>query len=200
MLAVAPPRIRVLTVLGVETGMRTGEMLRLQWKDIDFLKNVLRVEQSKTVSGIRSVPLSGICKSELIRWRKLVGPEFSEWVFPSFTNRRHLLQGGRKAWASALRKAGIPFFPIYNLRHTFASRMTAAGVSPITIAQMLGHNSTQIVPRYVQVLDQNRLEAMKKLEFFQKSSSGQSTPDVAESAEGIMNSAIGIPQDKPPRN
>ena len=91
-------------------------------------------------------------------------PRVSEWVFPNFSNRRHPLQGGRKAWASALKKAGIPFFPIYNLRHTFASRMTAAGVASITIAALLGHGSTQIVPRYAQVLDQNRFEAMKKLE------------------------------------
>jgi integrase len=38
LLAVAPPRIRVLTVLGVETGMRTGEMRKLRWEDINFLK------------------------------------------------------------------------------------------------------------------------------------------------------------------
>jgi hypothetical protein len=42
--------------------------------------------------------------------------------------------------------------------------MTAAGVSPITIARMLGHSSTQIVPRYAQVLDQNVFDAMEKLE------------------------------------
>jgi integrase len=104
----------------------------------------------------------------LRNWRNLVGPEYSEVVFPSFSNRRHALQGGRKAWASALKKAGIPFFPIYNLRHTFASRMTAAGVSPITIAQMLGHSSTRIVPRYAQVLDPNRLDAVKKMEAYRQ--------------------------------
>ena len=58
---------------------------------------------------------------------------------------------------------------MYNLLHTFASRTTAAGVSPVTIAQMLGHSSTQIVPRYAQVLDQNRFNAMKKLEFLRQS-------------------------------
>jgi integrase len=170
LLAVAPPRIRVLTVLGVETGMRTGEMLHLQWTDIDFLTNVLRIERSKTQSGIRSVPISDFCKLELLRWRNLIGPEYSKWLFPSLSNRRHKLQGGRKAWASALGKAEIPFFPIYNLRHTFASRMTAAGVSPLTIAQMLGHSSTEIVPRYAQVLDQNRFDAMKKLESLRQAS------------------------------
>ena len=47
--------------------------------------------------------------------------------------------------------------------------MTAPGVSPITIAQMLGHSSSQIVPRYAQVLDQNRIDAMKKLDLLRQS-------------------------------
>jgi integrase len=178
LLAIAPSRIRVLTVLGLETGMRTGEMTNLRWEDIDFLNSVLRVVKSKSTAGIRSVPLRALSKSELLKWRSLVGPEFSEWVFPAFSNRRHPLHGGRKAWASALKKAGIAFFPIYNLRHTFASRMTAAEVSPITIAQMLGHSSMQIVPRYAHVLDQNRFDAMKKLESLRQSSISNGTGSV----------------------
>jgi hypothetical protein len=77
--------------------------------------------------------------------------------------------------------------PSYNLRHTFASRMTAAGVSPITIAQMLGHNSTQIVPRYAQVLDQNRFDAMKKLEALRQSSisGGTLTESVQPTSQAI---------------
>jgi integrase len=169
LLSGAPPRIRVLTVLGVETGMRTGEMLALRWQDINFLQDTLHVVKSKSAAGVRVVPMTALCKSTLLWWRNLIGPEHSEWAFPSFSNRRHKLQGGRKAWASALKKAGLPFFPIYNLRHTFASRMTAAGVSPITIAQMLGHSSSQIVPRYAQVLDQNRIDAMQKLEALRQS-------------------------------
>jgi integrase len=182
LLAVAPPRIRMLTVLGVETGMRTGEMLGLCWTDVDLLECSLQVRQSKSQAGIRCVPFSKFCQLEFKNWRNLVGPEYSELVFPSFSNRRHALQGGRKAWASAVKRAGIPFFPIYNLRHTFASRMTAAGVSPITIAQMLGHSSTQIVPRYAQVLDQNRFDAVKKLEAHRRASISDTsvTPETAE--------------------
>jgi integrase len=180
LLAVASPRLRVLIFLGVETGMRTGEMLKLRWMDIDSLNDVIQVGRSKTLAGMRAVPISAHCKAELLRWRNLIGPEFSEWVFPNFANRRHPLQrGGRKAWANALEKARLPFFPIYYLRHTFASRLTSAGVSPLTIAQMLGHSSTQIVPRYAQVMDQNRLDAMKKLEELKKSAMG--SQDVAES-------------------
>jgi len=61
--------------------------------------------------------------------------------------------------------------------------MTAAGVSPLTIAQMLGHSSTQIVPRYAQVLDQNRLDAMKKLEALRQSLQSGEATETAPSAE-----------------
>ena len=72
--------------------MRTGEMLKLQWKDIDFLNGVLQVGRSKTSAGIRAVPISAQCQTELLRWRNLIGPKFSEWVFPNFANRQHPLQ------------------------------------------------------------------------------------------------------------
>jgi integrase len=149
---------------------------------------VIHVEKSKTVAGIRSVPFSEWCQTELIRWRNLVGPNFPEWVFPNFDNRRHPLQnGGRKAWAKTLTKAGLPLFPIYYLRHTFASRLTTAGVSPLTIAQMLGHSSTQIVPRYAQVMDQNRLDAMKKLEGLRQTAITSQTAEsrADEAVEGM---------------
>jgi integrase len=156
-------------MLGTETGMRTGEMLSLRWHDIDFVSHTLHVKQSKTQAGIRAVPLSCLCKAELLRWRDLVGPGYSEFVFPSFANRRHpLLHAGRKAWANALKKAGLPNFPIYYLRHCWASRLAGAGVSALVIAQMLGHSSTQIVARYAVAVDQNRIEAINKLEAFRR--------------------------------
>jgi transcription initiation factor TFIID subunit TAF12 len=61
-------------------------------------------------------------------------------------------------------------------------------VSPLTIAQMLGHSSTQIVPRYAQVLDQNRLDAMKKLEALKKSAIG--SEEVVEAATDETVQAI----------
>jgi integrase len=102
LLAAAQPRIRILTVIGVETGMRTGEMLGLRWQDVNFLNDALQVVKSKSASGIRIVPISALCKSELLRWRSLVGTE-SEFVFPSFSNRRQLWL---QKTADAARSAG----------------------------------------------------------------------------------------------
>jgi integrase len=87
-----------------------------------------------------------------------------------------------------LKKAGIPYFPIYNLRHSFASRMTAAGVSPITIAQLLGHATSQIVPRYAQVLDQNRIDAVKKLESLRESAVSREPTSQASNSDPQDNS------------
>lgn len=175
LLAVSSPRLRLIITLGVDAGLRTGEMQAVRWKDVDIAAGTVQVRKSKTQSGIRVVPLSKRCKAEIEMWSALVGPEFSDWVFPHFQNRRHpLLRAGRKAWTNALKKASIPYFPIYNLRHTFASRMTAAGVSPLTIASLLGHSSSQIVPRYSVVLDQNRLDAINKLEAVRQASISRS--------------------------
>jgi integrase len=175
LLAVAPPRLRVLIVLLTETGLRVNkEALQLEWADIDFANGVIHVRQSKTPAGRRIVPLSELCKAELLRWKNLCGPQFSAYVFPRFSNTRHPLQGGRKGWINALKKAGIPYFPIYNLRHTFASRLTAAGASPITVAQMLGHSSTGIVETYAKAIDEFRREAIRKLENYRESAGKQS--------------------------
>jgi hypothetical protein len=58
----------------------------------------------------------------------------------------------------------------------------------LTIAQMLRHSSTQIVPRYAQVMDQNRLDAMKKLEEPKKSTVTNQEADAEspdEAADGM---------------
>ena len=69
-LGVAVPHIRVLVVLILETGMRSHrEALALKWDAVDFVNDFIRVRESKTRAGIRNVPLSARCKTELLRWR-----------------------------------------------------------------------------------------------------------------------------------
>jgi integrase len=81
---VAPPHIRMLTVLLTETGLRVGkEGLPLKWEDVDFLNDQIHVRRSKTAAGIRTVPLSEFCKTELLEWQRTTGPGFSEFVFPN---------------------------------------------------------------------------------------------------------------------
>ena len=142
LLAVAPPHLRALIVLITETGLRVGcEALPLKWEEVDFADAVIHVRESKTLAGRRIVPLSGFCKAQLLEWRRLTGPDFSPYVFPNPANTAVYLKAVRKSWRTALKQARIDVFPIYNLRATFASRLSAAGAPDNLVAGMIGHSS-----------------------------------------------------------
>ena len=55
-------------------------------------------------------------------------------------------------------------FPIYNLRHTFATRLAAVGASPIVVAHLLGHSNASIVMTYASADDATKREAVLKLD------------------------------------
>lgn len=74
------------------------------------------------------------------------------------------LKDVRRAWPKALKAAGIEFFWLYDLRHTFASRLTEAGVSPIFVAQIMGHASPNILQTYAKANDEFRRAAICSLE------------------------------------
>jgi integrase len=164
-LRVAAPYIRVLVVLILETGMRSrSEALALRWEAVDFVNNSLRVHESKTRAGVRNIPLSERCKAELLRWRGMVGPEFSPFVFPNLRIPTQPIKDIRHSWEKTLKDAGLEFFWIYNLRHTFASRLSAAGVSDLFVAQMIGHSTPSILQKYSKAIDEYRRDAVRKLE------------------------------------
>ena len=74
------------------------------------------------------------------------------------------LKDVRRSWAKAVKDAGLQYFWIYDLRHTLASRLTQAGVSPLFVAQIIGHASTSILSTYARAIDEYRRDAIHKLE------------------------------------
>jgi integrase len=164
-LSVALPYIRLLVVLILETGMRSHkEALSLRWDAVDFTSDSIRVRESKTRAGIRNIPLSSRCKAELIRWREIVGPEFSPFVFPNLRKPSQPMKDIRHAWAKTLSDAGLDFFVTYHLRHSCASRLSAAGVSDLFVAQMIGHSTPSILQKYSKAIDEYKRDAVRKLE------------------------------------
>ncbi|SRR5579871_575086 len=164
-LAVAPPFLRALIILILETGMRSHrEALALKWEAVNFEVDSVRVRESKTRAGVRDIPLTSRCKAELLCWQKQLGPRFSPFVFPNMWNPTKPRNDIRHAWSKALQSAGIPYFWLYNLRHSYASRLSAAGVSDLFVAQMIGHNSPGILQKYSKAIDEYRRDAVRKLE------------------------------------
>ena len=82
----AVPHIRALAVLILEMGMRSRrEALSLLWSDVDFVSDLIRVRESKTRAGERTIPISDRCKIELLRWRSLLGPDSVLMYSPTCT-------------------------------------------------------------------------------------------------------------------
>ena len=187
-LAGADPHIRVLALLLLETGMRSNrEALSLIWKDIDFANGFIRVRESKTRAGIRNIPLSARCTTGLQRWRSLIGPEFSPYVFPNMRTPERPLKDIRRSWAKALRAAEVDYFWIYNLRHTFASRLSAAGVSDLFVAQMMGHQTPSILQTYSKLIDEYRRDAIRKLEELRRGHLQSDAQHISSGSRVVIN-------------
>jgi integrase len=169
LLAAARPHLRLLVVLITETGLRVGkEALPLKWEHVDLTNDVVRVHDSKTLAGLREVPLSAFCKEELLRWKQLTGPDFSPYVFFNSEKPSTPLKPVRKVWASTLKNAGLAPFHIYDLRATFASRLSAAGVPDVFVSQMMGH-AGGLLQTYSKAIVEYRRDAIRKLEELRRS-------------------------------
>jgi len=83
-------------------------------------------------------------------WSRILTPRFSEPSEPWSP-----LCGLQTAWRTAAKKAGLADRRIYDLRSTFASRANVCHATGLTVAHLLGHANTQILPTYVRLLDEN---------------------------------------------
>ncbi len=137
--ATNPVWLKPLTTLALHTGMRRGEILNLTWKDVDFIRRVVRVMQSKNGEK-RTIPLSQTALTSLKAFGKVI--DISGKVFP--ISERSL----RAAFDKTIVKAGIEDFHFHDLRHTFATRLVQNGVDLYKVKELLGHKTIVMTMRY----------------------------------------------------
>jgi integrase len=143
------PNLYALYVLAVSTGMRSGELLGLQWRDIDLGSGVLRVRRTvfngkvnspKTSHGSRGIRLTKSA-TEALKQR----PQDSEWVFPTSVGTSMSVHNlHNRSWKPLLRSAGLPNIRFHDLRHTCATLLLTKAVHPKVVQELLGHTSVQI--------------------------------------------------------
>ncbi|MGD1214367.1 MAG: tyrosine-type recombinase/integrase [Terriglobales bacterium] len=162
----SPEWLSVLITLLVETGLRVRkEALSMKWSDVllDSEPACIHVRESKSAAGLRTVWLTDYCRDVLIVWRRRLGPGFSPYVFPSPRITHTHITDYKTAWRKAARKADLGERRIYDLRASFASRANSCKASGLTVAHLLGHASTQILPTYVKPLDENTRAVIEAL-------------------------------------
>jgi integrase len=179
----SPEWLSVLITLLVETGLRVRkEALPLKWSDVllDSEPACVHVRESKSAAGLRTVWLTDYCRDALIRWRGRAGLDFSPYVFASPRIANAHITDYKTAWRKAARKAGLAR-RIYDLRASFASRANSCKATGLTVAHLLGHASTQILPTYVKPLDENTKVIIEALDAARRNRSA--TPPAGESLQ-----------------
>ena len=139
------------------TGMRKTAILQLQWKDVDFINNFVKLRGTVAKSGnTGAIKINGFIK-ELLMFMKENGNS-QEYVFAKEDGTPR--QDMRRMGCRVKRKAGLPadFRPFHGLRHTFASRAISNGVSLTDLQQLLTHKSPAMTQIYAHFSD----EALQK--------------------------------------
>ena len=113
---------------------------------------------------VRRVWLTDYCRQQLQAWKTLLGPEHSEYVFPPPRKRNAFWTGYELPWKAAVKAAGLGDRRVYDLLSTFATRANAAQATSLTLAHLLGHSSTAILPTYAKALDENTRAVIDKLD------------------------------------
>lgn len=142
-----------LFLLGLATGLRRGELMALQWDDLDFETGVLNVNKQvyavngklqfsepKTKNSIRKLVLPSAVVNVLREYKKSV---HSRWMFPSPVKDDMPITPGavRKRLQLILEHAGCKHVRFHDLRHTFSTLALQNGMDVKTLSAMLGHVS-----------------------------------------------------------
>ena len=161
-----------LFLLELSTGLRRGELLALQWDDINFTTGELRVNKQvtrtkaglvvaepKTKAAIRTVILPPPVLGVLEEYRKST---YSRWLFPSPRKEDEPLDPSyiSDKLRAMLIRAGCKHVRFHDLRHTFATNALEHGMDIKTLSTIIGHvSSSTTLNVYAHVTDDMRKQA-----------------------------------------
>jgi len=128
---------------------------------VDLQNATVWIPDSKTPSGVAEVPLTELAIEAFQSQMAISGP--GPFVFPSDRNPSGHQTELKTVWQKTLRRAKIPYFRIYDLRSTYATRLSAGGVADEWVTQMLRQSDAQVFKKYSQMKLQMKREALEKL-------------------------------------
>jgi len=156
------PVLAMIYKLAYYTGMRQGELINLEWDDIDLKRKVIKVRSKtdfKTKSKReREIPIAKPVKKILNRVNERTGYVFNkngDRYSGSFLAHR---------FKKNIRALGMnDDIHFHSLRHSFASNLVQKGVNIYVVQKLLGHSSISTTQRYSHLQNFNLVEAINEL-------------------------------------
>ncbi len=165
-------------LLDLSTGIRRGELLALQWSDVDLKKRTIRICKQvkyiggelkilppKTQASNRTINIPPQLASVLGEYRERVD---SIWLFPSPVKEEDLPRDPsavRKAFSKILERAQCKHVPFHALRHTFASNSFHYGMDVKMLATAIGHGSVETTMNvYAHATEEMQRAAARKID------------------------------------
>lgn len=154
------------------TGLRRGEALAIEWKDIDFQRSTINVSKSiyfennrpklkstKTVNGVRTIPLLAPLKKALSAFKFRNG-----YLFGGAEPMTE--QAFRRAWEHYKKDSGVTITP-HQLRHAYATILYDAEIDPKAAQKLMGHSDYKTtVEIYTHISNSREQSAVEKLNSF----------------------------------
>ena len=164
-------------LLELTTGLRVGELMALQWDDLNFKTGELRIERQvyrtkeelliqepKTKASIRTVILPSPVVEALKEYKKTVS---SQWMFPSPKKEDAPLAPAATSHrlSKILSHAGCKKVRFHDLRHVFATNALEHGMDVKTLSTVIGHvSSATTLNVYAHVTDDMQRQAAAKID------------------------------------
>jgi len=159
LLEASSEHLRPILITALHSGMRRGEILSLEWHQVDLTRRTIRVEKTKS-GRTRIIPVNDLLFDELMSLKKKDGK--AEHVFLNPRTGKPI-GDVKTAFNAAKRRAGIKGLRFHDLRHSFASRLIALGVDLITVKDLLGHHSVTVTQRYTHSNAEQKRKAVENL-------------------------------------
>ncbi|MER7624374.1 site-specific integrase [Streptomyces sp. NPDC126503] len=173
-------------VLAIAMGLRRGELIGLRWADVDLDRRVLYVRQQiQRRRGVlydddpkgrrrRVVPLPAMCIAPL-RWHRMrqndqrakAGEQWkgSDYVFTTRTGSPVEPRNVYRSFTRVAASAGLRVIRLHDARHGCATLLTAAGVAPRVVMEILGHSQISItMDVYTHVVQDTQREAISHMD------------------------------------
>ena len=174
----APEYLRNIIRIITEAGLRVyKELMPMKKEQVDLENAVAWIPDSKTPNGIAEVPLTDLANDAFREQIRISGS--GPWLFPNDESSTGYQKSLKTVWRLTLRRAKVPYFRIYDLRSTYATRLSAGGVADECVTQLLRQGDAKVFKKYSQMKLQMKREALKKLN--RKANEGQAGFDTERS-------------------